>query len=130
MHGNVLAQDAAVFALVYFRREDGRRGRAMRPRSLHMSLSTPLPTVGEIFQLDFDALNMATFAPIPYEYVPTPSRSRGAKARRKPVPEQSSILNDHSPAKQMGVALDAPWPPVGAAADENGSCMPGDQGIF
>ncbi|KFZ18279.1 hypothetical protein V501_01302 [Pseudogymnoascus sp. VKM F-4519 (FW-2642)] len=87
----------------------------------------PLPTVGEIFQIDFDALNMATFAPIPYKYVPTASRPRGAKSRRKPILEQSSILNDHSPAKQMGVALDAPWPAVGAAADENGSGMPGDQ---
>ncbi|OAF59176.1 hypothetical protein VC83_04382 [Pseudogymnoascus destructans] len=87
----------------------------------------PLPTVGEIIQIDFDALNMATFAPIPYKYVPTASRPRGANARRKPTPEQSSILNDHSPAKQKGVALDAPWPAVGAATDEKGSGMPGYQ---
>lgn len=41
----------------------------------------PLPTVSEIFQIDYDALDMATF--VPYKYVPT--RPRNAKARRKPI---------------------------------------------
>lgn len=101
----------------------------MRLRSLHMSLSIPCLQLVKYFKIDFDSLNMATFATIPYKYVPTASRPRGAKVRCKPIPEQSSILKDHSPAKQMGVALDTPWPAVGAAADENGSGMPVDQGI-
>jgi hypothetical protein len=75
-------------------------GRAMRTRSLHMSLSIPCLQLVKYFKIDSDSLNMATFAPIPYKYVPTALRPRGAKVRRKPIPEQSCILNIHR-AKQL-----------------------------
>jgi hypothetical protein len=60
----------------------------------------------------FHALEMATFAPISYAYVPTAPRSKSAAARCKPA---SSILN-----KLNNAALDGPRLPATAAADNDG----------
>ncbi|OAF60722.1 hypothetical protein VC83_03338 [Pseudogymnoascus destructans] len=109
------------FALAYFGQEDGRRAARCEQKPTYESLD-PLPAVGEIFQVDFD---LATF--VPYEYVPT--RRRGVGARPKPISPKSSILTDHSPAKQMEVAVDDPLPAVGAPSTENESGMRGDQGM-
>lgn len=41
----------------------------------------------------FHTLEMATFAPISYTYVPTAPRSKSTATRRKPALKQSSILD-------------------------------------
>ncbi|OAF57736.1 hypothetical protein VC83_05589 [Pseudogymnoascus destructans] len=75
---------------------------------------------------------MATFVPIPYNYVPTAPRSRSTTTRSKPAglrpaSTQSRLLTEDSRGKPMGVTLDALRPLVDAAAGENGSGMTRDQ---
>src|SRR5579862_7038225 len=53
----------------------------------------------------FHALEMATFVPISYTYVPTAPRSKSATARRKPAPKQSSILDKLQHIKPSSTSL-------------------------
>jgi hypothetical protein len=69
---------------------------------------------------------MATFAFKPYIYVPTAPRSKSTATRRKPAPEQISILNKLQHIKSSGASLSTPRP---AAADDDGGYRPGIRGM-
>ncbi|KAF8850006.1 hypothetical protein BDZ45DRAFT_697068 [Acephala macrosclerotiorum] len=58
----------------------------------------------------FHALEMATFVPISYTYVPTAPRSTSATARRKPTSKQSSILDKLQRSKLSEAELSTPQP--------------------
>lgn len=65
----------------------------------------------------FHALEMATFAPISYTYVPTAPRSKSTAIRCKPAPKQSNILDKFQHSKLSGPALSMVRL---AAADDSG----------
>ena len=73
----------------------------------------------------FHALEMATFAFKPqYTYKPTPPRSKSTATRRKPAPEQTSILNKLQHIESSGASLSTPRPAAAAAADDDGATGP------
>ena len=78
----------------------------------------------------FHALEMATFDPISYTYVPTAPRFKSAAARRNPTSKQSSILDKLQRSKLSGAALEDPQLPAQAVADNNGGYRSGIQGMF
>ncbi|KAL5312933.1 hypothetical protein ACEPPN_019359 [Leptodophora sp. 'Broadleaf-Isolate-01'] len=72
---------------------------------------------------------MATFAFKPqYTYKPTPPRSKSTATRRKPAPEQISILNKLQHIMSSGASLSTPRPAAAAAADDDGDYRPGIRG--
>lgn len=71
------------------------------------------------------ALEMATVAFKPYTYVPTAPRSKSTATRRRPAPEQVSILNKLQHIMSSGASLSTPRPAAAAAADDNGGYRPG-----
>lgn len=75
----------------------------------------------------FHALEMATFVPISYTYVPTAPRSKSATTRHKPTSKQSSIFDKIQSIKPSGAALSTPRPAVAAAANNRGD-RPGIRG--
>jgi hypothetical protein len=75
----------------------------------------------------FHALQMATFVPISYTYVPTAPRSKSATARRKPALKPVSILDKVQHSKPSGAALSTPRP---AAAAANGGDKLGIRGML
>jgi hypothetical protein len=78
----------------------------------------------------FHTLEMATFDPISYTYVPTAPRFKSAAARRNPASKQSGILDKLQRSKQSGAAFDGPRLPAPAAADNNRGYRSGIQGMF
>jgi len=77
----------------------------------------------------FHALEMATFAFKPYTYVPTAPCSKSTATRRKPAPEQVSILNKLQHIRSSGASLSTPRPAAAAAANDDGGYRPGIRGI-
>jgi hypothetical protein len=77
----------------------------------------------------FHALEMATFSPISYNYVPTALRSKSAATRCKPASKQLNILDKLQHSKLSYTALDGPQLPAAAAAN-NGGYRSGIQGMF
>lgn len=75
------------------------------------------------------ALEMATFAFKPYTYVPTAPRSKSTATRRRPAPEQASILNKLQHIMSSGASLSTPRPAAAAAADDDGGYRPGIRGM-
>lgn len=74
------------------------------------------------------ALEMATFPFKPYTYVPTTPRSKSTATRRRPAPEQVSILNKLQHIMSSGASLSTPRPAAAPAADDGG-CRPGIRGM-
>ena len=76
------------------------------------------------------ALEMATFNPISYKYVPTVPRSKSALSRPKPGRKQSSIFDKTQHAKPNGAALGSHRPAAAVeAADDNGGYRSGSRGM-
>lgn len=75
----------------------------------------------------FHTLEMATFVPISYTYVPTAPRSTSATARRKLTSKQSGIFNKLQRSKLSEAELSTPLP---AAANDIGSDEFGIQGML
>jgi len=74
---------------------------------------------------------MATFAFKPqYTYKPTPPRSQSTATRRKPAPEQISILNKLQHIKSSSASLSTPRPAVVVAADDDEGYRPGIRGMW
>ncbi|KAH8787553.1 hypothetical protein F5882DRAFT_110926 [Hyaloscypha sp. PMI_1271] len=75
---------------------------------------------------------MATLAFKPYTYVPTPPRSKSTATRRRPAPEQVSILDKLQQIRSSSASLSTPRPVAAAAAmpvaDGNGGYKPGIRG--
>jgi hypothetical protein len=85
----------------------GRRVYSGSARSLHEPFDFPVsaillqsnctasskPRISLTTPNHFHALEMATFAPIPYTYVPTAPRSKSAATCSKPAPKPVSILD-------------------------------------
>ncbi|OAF54971.1 hypothetical protein VC83_08596 [Pseudogymnoascus destructans] len=98
------------------------RGAARCDQNLHMSLSIHCLQLVKYFK---SILTPSTWPLLsPMNMCP---RVLGVRKLAASLSQQSSILNDHAPAKQMGIALDALLPAVGAASNDNGSGMPGNQ---
>jgi hypothetical protein len=62
----------------------------------------------------FHVLEMATFVPISYTYVPTAPRSKSATARSKPASKQSNILDKIQRIKPSSAALRTAQPAAAA----------------
>jgi len=68
----------------------------------------------------FHALEMATFDPISYTYVPTVPRFKSAVARPKPAPKQVSFSDEIQRAKPSSTSLSTPRPPAATDNDRSG----------
>jgi hypothetical protein len=78
---------------------------------------------------------MATLAFKPYTYVPTPPRSKSTATRRRPAPEQVSILDKLQQIRSSSALLNTPRPVAAAAAampvaNGNGGYKPGIRGML
>ena len=68
------------------------------------------------FLLIVSALEMATFEPIPYIYIPTAPRSKSRAARSRITSKQFSVLGKNLCIEPRSVALDVLQPLTGAIA--------------
>jgi hypothetical protein len=80
---------------------------------------TPRPTPSH-----FQPLQMATLAFKPYTYKPTAPRSKSTATRRRPAPEQVSILNKLQHITSSDASLSTPRPPA-----DDGGYRPGIRGM-
>jgi hypothetical protein len=116
-------------------------------RSLHEPVEFPVSAISFAVQLyhqqpaekfsttpDHFALEMATFAFKPqYTYVPNPPRSKSTATRRKPAPEQVSILDKLQQIRSSSTSLSTSRPVAAAAmavADGDGDYRPGIRGML
>jgi hypothetical protein len=72
---------------------------------------------------------MVTFVESEYIYKPTPPRSEGTATRRKPAPEQVSILNKLQQIRSSSASLSTLRPAAAAAADDDWGYRPGIRGM-
>jgi len=72
---------------------------------------------------------MATLAFKPYTYKPTAPRSKSTATRRRPAPEQVSILNKLQHIMSSGASLSTPQLAAAAAADDDRGYRPGIRGM-
>jgi hypothetical protein len=90
-------------------------------------MNTLIPHLFHLLQCEdlfFPLLEMATFDPIPYTYVPTAPRFKSTKAPYNRTPKQVNILDKIQRIKASGATLSTLRPPAVVAA-ANGSRMTG-----
>jgi hypothetical protein len=91
-------------------------------------MNTLIPHLFHLLQCEdlfFPLLEMATFDPIPYTYVPTALRFKSTKAPYNRTPKQVSVLDKIQRIKASSAALGTPQPPAAVAAVNESNDGPG-----